>query len=240
MFFKPVEKQREQDQGLLHKHIDPAVQRYDGEADERRVDFRHQLGTYLRLYSFLAQVIDFHDADLERLYAYGRLLITKLKSPTDGGSLDLGEDVRLHYYRLSRTHDGSVALAPGEAEPVTGPTDVGTGRVKEPDIAKLSEIVGVLNDRFGTEFTKADQLWFDQIIEDMSGDKELEDQAKSNPIENFKLEFDPKVMAAVVSRIERNENIASKFLTDEDLRSVAIQMMMAEVYKRLQAEPAGK
>ncbi|MBY0459514.1 MAG: hypothetical protein K2V38_19500 [Gemmataceae bacterium] len=35
------------------------------------------------------------------------------------------------------------------------------------------------------------------------------------------------------SRIERNENIASKFLTDEELRAVAIQMMMAEVYKRL-------
>ena len=236
VFFKPVERQREQDQGLLHKHIDPAVERYEGEPDERRVDFRHQLGTYLRLYAFLAQVIDFRDPDLERLYAYGRLLLTKLKSPGEGGTLDLGEDVRLHYYRLSRTHEGSVSLDPGEAEPVTGPTDVGTGRGKEADIAKLSEIVGVLNDRFGTDFTRADQLWFDQIIEDMSGNKELEDQARNNPIENFKLEFDPKVMQAVVSRIERNENIASKFFTDEEMRAVVIQMMAAEVYKRLQAE----
>src|SRR5207237_3924862 len=120
-------------------------------------------------------------------------------------------------YRLSRTHDGSVSLAPGETEPVSGPTDVGTGRAKEQDTAKLSEIVSVLNERFGTDFTKADQLWFDQIIEDMTGDEELGDQAKNNPIENFKLEFDPKVMQAVVGRIERNENIASKFLTDEDL-----------------------
>jgi type I restriction enzyme, R subunit len=236
VFFKPTEKQREQDQGQLHKHIDPAVKRYDDELDERRVDFRHQLGTYLRLYAFLAQLIDFCDPDLERLYAYGRLLITKLKSPTESEPLDLGEDVRLHYYRLSRTHEGGVSLAPGESEPVGGPTDVGTGRIKEPDTAKLSEIVSVLNDRFGTDFTKADQLWFDQIIEDMTEDEELGDQARNNPIENFKLEFDPKVMEAVIARIERNENIASKFLNDEDLRTVAMRLMMQEVYRRLQTE----
>lgn len=101
----------------------------------------------------------------------------------------------------------------------------------------MSEIVDVLNERFGTEFTKADQLWFDQIIEDMSADQELKDQAQNNSIENFKLEFDPKVMQAVVNRIERNENIASKFLTEEDLREAAIQMMMKEVYERLKDKP---
>jgi type I restriction enzyme R subunit len=239
VFFKPLEKQRDQDQGLLHKHIDPAVQRFNAEPEERQVDFRHQLGTFLRLYSFLAQMIDFHDPDLERLYAFGRLLITKLKISTDGGSIDIEDDVKLAFYRLSMTHQGSVALVAGETATVSGPTDVGTGRDKEEDTAKLSEIVGVLNERFGTDFTKADQLWFDQIIEDMTTDKDLGDQARSNPIENFKLEFDPKVMEAVVGRIERNENIASQFLTNEQLREVAVQMMMQEVYKRLQSSTAG-
>lgn len=58
--------------------------------------------------------------------------------------------------------------------------------------------------------------------------------------ENFKLEFDPKVMEAVVNRIERNENIASKFLTDEDLRAVAIKLMMQEVYNRLRSDQPAK
>lgn len=240
VFFKPAEKQREQDQRLLHKHIDPAVLRYDGEPEDRRTDFRHQLGTYLRLYSFLSQIVNFHDIDLERLYAFGRLLITKLETPGACGPVDIADDVRLAYYRLSMTHEGNVALSPGETATVSGPTEVGTGRAKEQDTAKLSEIVSVLNDRFGTEFTKADQLWFDQIIEDMSGDEKLGDQARNNPIENFKLEFDPKVMEAVVNRIERNENIATKFLSDEALREVAIRMMMQQVYERLQATDASK
>jgi type I restriction enzyme R subunit len=236
VFFKPPEKQRDQDQGLLHKQIDPAVNRFNGEPEERRLEFRHQLGTFLRLYSFLGQIVNFHDPDLERLYAFGRLLMTKLKIDAGTGPLELGEEVKLQFYRLSVTHDGSMALAPGDTKAVTGPTDVGTGRGREPDTAKLSEIVEVLNERFGTEFTKADQLWFDQIIEDMSGDETLKDQPKNNPIENFELEFDPKVMQAVVNRIERNENIASKFLTEEDLREAAIALMMKEVYGRLKGQ----
>ncbi len=240
VFFKPAAKQRQHDQGLLHKHIDPAVQRYDNEPEERRVDFRHQLGTFLRLYSFLSQIVNFGDAEVERLYAYGRLLITKLQAGGTGGTLDLDDDVKLAYYRLSLTHEGSVPLAAGETATVAGPTEVGTGKAKDADTALLSQIVSVLNDRSNTEFTKADQLWFDQVIEDMSGDETLGDQARSNPIENFKLEFEPKVMEAVVSRIERNENIATQFLTNEQLRAVAVEMMMREVYEKLQAGEEGK
>lgn len=57
-----------------------------------------------------------------------------------------------------------------DAVPVSGPTDVGTGRPKTEDVAKLSEIVDVLNERFGTDFTEKDQLLFDQVVGDMKKD----------------------------------------------------------------------
>jgi type I restriction enzyme R subunit len=95
--FKPPEKQREADKGLLHKCIDPAVGRFQGEPEERQVDFRHQLGTFLRLYAFLSQLVNYGDADLEKLYAFGRLLITKLKMDDGGGPLFIDDDVKLSY-----------------------------------------------------------------------------------------------------------------------------------------------
>ena len=55
--------------------IDPAVGRFKAEPEERRVDFRHRLGTYLRLYAFVSQLVNYADPDLEKLYAFGRLLI---------------------------------------------------------------------------------------------------------------------------------------------------------------------
>ena len=165
------DKQREADKGLLHKCIDPAVGRFKGEPEERQVDFRHQLGTFLRLYAFLSQLVNYGDPDLEKLYAFGRLLITKLKIDDGGGPLIIDDEVKLSYYRLTKTHEGSASLATGETATVTGPTDVGTGRPREEDKARLSEIVDVLNERFGTEFTKEDQLFFDQIVGDLKKDE---------------------------------------------------------------------
>lgn len=234
VFFKPADKQREQDKGLLHKYIDPAVGRFKKENLERQVDFRHQLGTYLRLYSFLSQVVSFQDVDLEKLYAFGRLLITKLTIEGDEAApVLLDDEVRLAYYRLSKTYEGCVSLSPGEGEPVSGPTAVGTGRPKEADRVKLSEIVNVLNERFGTSFTAADQLWFDQVMADMADDEELAEQARTNAEDQFKLVFDPKALDAVVARMERNEEIANTFMTNEELRAFALELMMKEVYTKV-------
>lgn len=234
VFFKPPEKQREQDKGLLHKHVDPSVGRFRKEPEERQLDFRHQLGSYLRLYSFLSQLMNFNNPDFEKLYAFGRLLITKLGDEGGADRFFIDDEVKLAYYRLTKTHEGSAALASGDSAPVSGPTNVGTGRAKEEDIAKLSEIVEVLNERFGTEFTKEDQLFFDQVVGDLKTDEQLADQARTNTPEQFKLAFDPKGMAAVIARMERNENISNQFMSNEQLRAVALELMMQRVYTHFQ------
>ena len=236
VFFKPPDQQREQDKGLLHKCVDPAAGRFGGEPEERQVDFRHQLGTFLRLYSFLSQLVNFGDPELEKLYAFGRLLIAKLKLDDGTSTMVLDDEVSLAYYRLTRTHDGAVTLTPGEASTVSGPTDVGTGLAKEDDRARLSEIVDVLNERFGTDFTNEDQLLFEQIVGDLKTDENLGDQARSNSIDQFKLAFDPKGMAAVIARMERNEKISNQFMSNEELRALALDLMMNQVYEHFQGE----
>jgi len=234
VFFKPPERQREGDKGLLHRCIDPAVGRFKSEPEERQVDFRHQLGTYLRLYAFVSQLVNYADADLEKLYAFGRLLITKLKIDDGNGALIIDDDVKLSYYRLTKTHEGSASLSSGETAAVTGPTDVGTGQLREEDKAHLSEIVDVLNERFGTDFTKEDQLFFDQIVGDLQKDDELGDQARNNSLPQFKLAFDPKGLAAVLARLERNEHISNQFMSNERLRGLALELMMQQVYQHFQ------
>ena len=57
---------------------------------------------------------------------------------------------------MTKTHEGTASLAPGDSTTVSGPTDVGTGRPKEEDIAPLSEIVEILNDRSDSVIAGAD------------------------------------------------------------------------------------
>jgi type I restriction enzyme, R subunit len=180
--------------------------------------------------------VNYGDPDLEKLFAFGRLLITKLKIDDSGGPLIIDDDVKLSYYRLTKTHEGSASLAAGETATVTGPTDVGTGRPMQEDKAHLSQIVDVLNERFATDFTKEDQLFFDQIVGDLKKDDALGDQARNNSLPQFKLAFDPKGLAAVLARMERNETISNQFMSNEELRTVALELMMQQVYQHFQED----
>ncbi len=78
VFFKPQAKHTKWDHGQFNKWIDPAVARFNQEyvdpnaISEEGEAFKSTLQTYIRLYSFLSQVIDWQDVELEKLYAYGR------------------------------------------------------------------------------------------------------------------------------------------------------------------------
>ena len=98
------------------------------------------------------------------LYSFGRFLLPHLPLDRDTAIVKLGDEVELQYYRLERVFSGAITLREGEAEYVNSPTDVGTGKAKD-EKAPLSEIIEVLNERFGTEFTEEDRLFFQQIKE---------------------------------------------------------------------------
>jgi hypothetical protein len=42
--------------------------------------------------------------------------------------------------------------------------------------------------------------------------------------------FDPKGIAAVIARMERNEGISSQLMSNEELRGTALELMMQQVY----------
>lgn len=235
VFFKPVALQREQDKGYLHKHVNPAAERFASEPDDRKADFRHQLGTFLRLYSFLSQIVNFQDAELEKLYAFGRLLITKLSIDDGDGSVFIDDEVKLAYYRLTKTFEGSTSLGSGDTVPVGGPTSVGTGRPKEEDLVRLSQIVDSLNERFNTDFKAEDQLLFDQVVGDLKSDERLADQARNNTMDQFQYAFNPKAMTAFLGRMERNQEITTQFMANEELRKVAMEWMLKQVFTHFQA-----
>ena len=60
--------------GKLHRKlyalIDPAVGRFEELPEEEQDEYRNVLTAFRNLYSFLSQVIPYHDSDLEKLYTY--------------------------------------------------------------------------------------------------------------------------------------------------------------------------
>lgn len=152
--------------------------------ESERDEFRGQLTAYRNLYAFLSQIIPYQDTELEKLYAFVRNLIAKLPPPGDGQALALDDEVALRFFRLQQMTEGSIDLGYGEADPLKGPTDFGTGGFLDEDVA-LSSLVAKLNERFGTDFTEADRLFFDQIRASAEEDEKIVEAAKANNLTNF-------------------------------------------------------
>ncbi|SFV07586.1 type I restriction endonuclease subunit R [Alicyclobacillus macrosporangiidus] len=169
------------DAAALHKYLDPAVERYLHLQEKEREEFRSTLSTFVRVYGFITQIAPFQSVPVHKFYTYGRLLLKKL--PVRGRvALDLDDEVEMQYYRLEEKSKGRIELVRETPGVVDGITEAGTGGYNRKE-APLSSIIEVLNKAFGTDFTEADRLFFDQVEADILRDEEIVKAARSNTME---------------------------------------------------------
>ncbi len=192
--------------------------------------FKSQLKSYLRLYQFVSQIMDYSDDLHEQRYVYLRALQNKLPYDHDHHQVDLSKDVVLHFYKLQKRSEGEILLGEGEAQPLKGATDVGTGRADSTD--DLSNMVQEINGIYGTQFTIADQLFFEQIIEDALQNEEIIGAAKHNSLENFTAYFADKLLDLLFNRMKDNEEISNDVMSNDDLRSRVVKRLARQIYQR--------
>jgi type I restriction enzyme R subunit len=237
VFYKPARRQTPADHARMNACIDPAASRYNELDDDVREDFRKTLVAYRNLYAFLSQVIPFQDSDLEKLYSYIRFLLTKLPRGDGGPVYRFDDDVALKYYRLQKISEGSIKLEPGKDGEVPGPVSVGTGAAHGEQI-ELSKLVDILNERFGTDFKPADQLFLDSILEDAIADPNIRQAAVANTMENFGYVFLRALEGLFIDRMEQNEEITAKFMNEREFQEVVGKHLLKEVYEQVRSEGA--
>lgn len=234
-FFKPIAKQRPSDNATMNAALDPAVDRFTAiEDEEAREGFRKQLQAFVNLYGFLAQVVPFADADLEKLYAYGKMLLRKLPRPPGGEPVDLGEDVALKYYRLTKVAEGDLMLAAEGSQELYGPTETGTGKQND-EAEKLSTLIEVVNDRFGTDFDAQDLI--DGVVNQLVGDDRMKEAASANDRANFDYVGGPALEGALVDRHEEHGRFIDELYRDPEILAFLKKKVLDDVYRRL-TEPS--
>ena len=231
VFYRPKPHQTATDHAKMNACLDPAVSRFNQLDEAQQDEFRKVLAAYRNLYAFLSQVIPFQDADLEKLYAYVRFLLRKLPRQS-GPRYRFDDQVTLEYYRLQKISEGAVTLKETEEAPIYGPNAVGTGVDHELKI-ELSELIGILNERFGTDFKPADQLFFDSIREDAVADSELQQVALANTRENFGYVFLRALEGLFIDRMDQNEEITARFLNEPEFQDVVGQSLLQQVYEQI-------
>lgn len=235
IYFKPKLKQSPSDHQQINAIIDKPVQEFSallkndpGEAEA----LRGKILAFCSLYGFLSQIIPYQDSDLERLYVFCRHLALKLPRKGGGPSYQFDDELRLDYYRLQKVSEGSISLSDGTAKRLDGPGSIGS-RIAREESVPLSRLIDVVNERFGTDFNNADQLFFDQLVEAAMADVKLRQAALANPGEKFELLFKNLLESLFVERMDQNEEIFARFMNDKAFQSLITTWLASDAYAKL-------
>jgi type I restriction enzyme R subunit len=240
-FFDPKRKQ-----ATLHGFLKPAKDRFDAleEDDEEKADqFRKDLGTFLRMYDFLSQIIPYNDPDLEKLYTFGKNLMPRIESKGGGSSLiELDADVRLTHYRLQKLGEQQLNLASGEVVKLKPATEAGTGKAVDEEKVRLGEVVSRMNDLFSGNLTEGDLVGYVTTIKGKLMENEsLAAQAASNTEQQFAMgDFKDVFTDIIIEGQEAHNNIANQLLKDDRVFAAMQGMLAKMVYQAFAQQGAGR
>ena len=210
-------------QAQVHALLRPAEDRYKAVPEDDQQAFRRALGAYVRLYGYLAQTLTFTDTSLEKLYTFGAHLFARLPGvrprelpPEVLRLVDLGRS------RISRSTDGAIELAAESTSVDPQPTPTGRPAPGSAPLS-LSDIIGLLNERFGMDLTEDDVVFIGRIEERLAQSEAVRSSFQVNPPDKARLTFDEAAQTEVqklfddnyklYTRLNKNKAFADALLT---------------------------
>jgi hypothetical protein len=90
----------------------------------------------------------------------------------------------LKYYRIRKIGEGRILLESAIGGSLAAPAEVGAGRNEDAPV-RLSQVVQLLNDRFGTNFTATGELFCQQVRDDALANQNLQQAGAANTRHDF-------------------------------------------------------
>jgi type I restriction enzyme R subunit len=232
-------------QAEIQAAIAPAVDRFrkqwqaaraadDKAALDALTIFRKDMGTFVRVYEFLAQIYDYGDAGLEKRNMFFHLLQPWLRVENADVALDLSA-VELTHYRLQDLGAQAIKLVQesGEEYKLKPITEVGTADARDPEMALLREIIAQMNELFAGDLSEADLVTYaHHISSKMMENEELAMQAAQNSREQFALgDFGAAFMDAILEGLDAYQSMAEQVLTEDRTKEGFKRLVLELVYQ---------
>jgi type I restriction enzyme R subunit len=125
----------------------------------------------------------------------------------------------------------------GEPQYIKSPSDIGTSKAKD-EKAPLSEIIEVLNERFGTQFSEEDRLFFQQIKEKACKNEQVVKTAMANPLDKFELGVRKLIEDLMIERMGENGKIVTRYMADQEFQGSAFPILAREIFEAVRARMA--
>lgn len=226
-FNAPGGKKADAIQAQVTNALLPVAYAYNDLSEQQRYQFRRKIRCFVKWYNYITQIIRLFDDELHDEYVFCSYLMHLLPSEKVD-KWDIGNKVRLEYYKLQHTFTGSISKEldknlGGQYEPAKVKSSGKMEEKKEP----LDVVLQRINEALAGDFTEGDKVIMRNLWEKLSKDKGLSKSAKQDGAQMFQNNIFPKKFeeVAMESYIESQETYESLF-SDIDKKKYTLFMSM--------------
>ncbi len=237
--FAPVAANDRKGNGALYAALAGPRTRFTDDLDEdEQEQFRSDLDAYCRAYSFLSQIVDWTDADLEKLYVFARSLAADLPPRPGTAGIDLGSEVELTHLRIESRGTADATIDDNADRAPRRPARCRRRWIRRPRDSNGCRPSSTASTRStGYELTLTDALLFEQFRDDWADDPDLVAAAKANTFENFMIVFATKFMNVVLGRMDANADIYTAILDNQGFADDLKASYGRDLYRQLHDHP---
>jgi type I restriction enzyme, R subunit len=187
------------------------------------------MGAFVRLYTFISQIIDYQNTAVEKRAIFYRYLIPLLEFGREREGVDLSKVVLTHHH-LRDLGKRTLPLQVGEAPKLDPLKETGSGMLREPEKAWMAEIIAKLNEVFGEDTSNDDQLVYVNhvLMGKLMESETLRQQAANNSKEQFGTSPDlPKeVVNAAMDAQDAHLNMSNKLLNSPEVLKGVLEILL--------------
>ena len=211
------------DRDRLDPILDTCVEVYKRDLDEDgQVDFKGKAKGFVRTYGFLSCVLPWTHPGWETRSIFLNFLIPKLPAPEEEDlSKGILDAIDMDSYRIEKRAMREIVLPDEDAEIEPVPPG-GGGYRPEPELDRLSNIVGQFNDLFGgiewEDKDRVEQLVTETIPQRVAANKAYRNARDNSDSENTRIEFDVALRQVMTSMIKDDSQLFKHFEDNEGFK----------------------
>jgi type I restriction enzyme R subunit len=227
----------EKQKAALAKHDAKAAEEAKNELDALLL-FKHDMGAFQRLYTFLAQIFDYGNTAIEKRFLFYKRLLPLLEFGREREGIDLSK-VMLTHHNLKNQGKRTIPLGEGDAPKLAPIEGAGSGMVQDKEKVLLGEIIAKVNDLFEGDLTEDDRLvYVNNVIKGKLLESQiLVQQAANNTKEQFanSPDLSAELLNAIIDAFAAHTTMSKQALDSEKVRSGLRDILLgpAQLYEAL-------
>ena len=211
IYFDEDKRKANKIQAAITNALLPVQQKYNALNQEQRYQFRKLCRTFVKWYGYITQITRMFDKQMHEEYIFCSYL-AKVVPADPSVPFELGDRVKLEYYNLEKTYEGSINLVK-EEKGVYDPAKLKKPVKLEETLSPLEQVIEKINEQYMGNFTEGDKVVITTLHQKLKNNKKLVKAAKTDGRQIFEKNIFPQLFddAAQEAYIESTETYTKLF-----------------------------